>query len=73
MTPLRQRCLQDLHVRNYSPRTQQTYLEHIIRFARYFDRSPADLGAEEIRTYQLYLLQERHASCCSGAASATVA
>jgi site-specific recombinase XerD len=62
MTPLRQRFLHDLQLRNYSPRTQQTYLEHVVRFARHFARSPAVLGPEEIRTYQLYLLQERHAS-----------
>jgi hypothetical protein len=48
-TPFRQRFLQDLQLRNYSPRTQQTYLEHVIRFARHFDRSPAVLGPEEIR------------------------
>ena len=62
MTPLRQRFLQDLQLRNYRPRTQETYLQHVIRFARHFGRSPAVLGPDEIRTYQLYLLQERHAS-----------
>src|SRR5262249_59127976 len=49
-------------LRNYSPRTVETYLSHIIRFARHFDRSPEQLGAEEVRLYQLYLLQQRHAS-----------
>src|SRR5262249_50289617 len=62
MTPLRQRFLQDLQLRNDRPRTQQTYLQHVIRFARHFGRSPAVLGPEEIRTYQVYRLQERHAS-----------
>jgi site-specific recombinase XerD len=62
MTPLRQRFLDDLRLRNYSPRTRKTYLEHIVRFARYFRRSPQHLGPEEIRAYQLYLLNERHAS-----------
>ncbi len=61
MTPLRQRFLQDLQLRNYSPRTVQTYLQHVIRFARHFQRSPEQLGPEEIRVYQLSLLQ-RHAS-----------
>jgi site-specific recombinase XerD len=62
MTPLRQRFLHDLQLRNYSPRTVETYLQHVARFARHFNRSPEHLGAEEIRSYQLYLLHERHAS-----------
>jgi site-specific recombinase XerD len=61
MTPLRQRFLQDLQLRNYSPRTVQTYLSHVVRFARHFKRSPEQLGAEEIRQYQLHLLGQ-HAS-----------
>jgi hypothetical protein len=32
------------------------------RFARHFGRSPADVGPEEVRAYQLYLLHDRHAS-----------
>lgn len=60
MTPLRQRMLEDMQVRNLSPHTQRAYLENVARFARYFRRSPADLGPEEIRTYQVYLIRERH-------------
>jgi site-specific recombinase XerD len=59
MTPLRQRFLDDLRLRNYSPRTQQTYVDHIARFARHFHCSPDRLGPEEIRTYQLHLLQQQ--------------
>jgi site-specific recombinase XerD len=59
MTPLRQRFLDDLQLRNYSPRTVQTYLHHIVRFARHFHRCPAQLGAEEVRLYQLHLLQQQ--------------
>jgi integrase len=62
MTPLRQRFLDDLRLRNYSPRTRKTYLDHVVRFARHFRRSPERLGPEEIRAYQLHLLNERHAS-----------
>jgi site-specific recombinase XerD len=62
MTPLRQRFLDDLRLRNYSPRTLQTYLHHLVHFSRHFGRSPEHLGPEEIRTYQLHLLQQRHAS-----------
>jgi integrase/recombinase XerD len=61
MTPLRQRMLDDMKIRNMSPRTWETYISHVARFAKFFKRSPEDLGPEEIRTYQLYLI-ERHAS-----------
>jgi integrase/recombinase XerD len=60
MTPLRQRMREDMQVRNLSPHTQRAYIENVARFARHFGRSPADLGPEEIRTYQVYLIQERH-------------
>jgi site-specific recombinase XerD len=62
MTPLRQRFLDDLRLRNYSPRTQQTYLRHLVHFSRHFGRSPEQLGPEDIRAYQLHLRDQRRAS-----------
>ena len=59
MTALRQRMLEDMQIRNLSPHTQRAYLENVARFARHFHRSPAALGPEEIRTYQVYLTCER--------------
>jgi integrase/recombinase XerD len=58
MSPLRQRMIEDLRLRNYAPKTQQIYLDHVGRFARHFDRSPEALGSEEIRTYQLHLVEQ---------------
>lgn len=60
MTPLRQRMREDMQVRNLSPLTQRAYLEHVARFARHFGQSPARLGPEEIRAYQVYLTNDRH-------------
>ena len=59
MTPLRQRMLEDMPVRNLSPPTPRASIENVARFARHFGRSPAELGPEEIRTYQVYLIRER--------------
>ena len=59
MTPLRHRMIEDMQVRNLSPHTQRAYLESVGRFAQHFGRSPAVLGPEQIRAYQVYLTQER--------------
>jgi len=59
MTPLRQRMTEDMQVRNLSPDTQTSYTQQVSRFARYFHRSPEQLGPEEIRAYQVYLTNEK--------------
>lgn len=56
MTPLRQRMIDDLRMRNRSPRTIETYVSHIARFAKFHGRSPELLGAEEVRAYQKHLV-----------------
>lgn len=62
MTSLRQRMIEDMRLRNLSPRTQETYLLQVSLFARHFRKSPALLGPEDIRTYQLYLVNEKQAA-----------
>jgi integrase/recombinase XerD len=59
MTPLRQRFLDDLRLRNYAPKTIDAYVRAVARFARHFGTSPEHLGAEQVRAYQLHLLQCR--------------
>jgi site-specific recombinase XerD len=51
--------LEDMQIRHLSPRTQRSYVEQVSRFARHFGRSPAVLGPEEIRAYQVYLTDEK--------------
>ena len=59
MTPLRLRMTEDMQVRNLSPRTQSTYLLQVSLFARHFGQSPALLGREQIRNYQLFLTNRK--------------
>lgn len=59
MTPLRQRMMEDMQVRNFSPHTQSTYVLQVSLFARYFSKPPDQLGPEEIRSYQVYLTNEK--------------
>ena len=59
MTPLRQRMLEDLRIRNYSPSTVRAYIRCIADFAEHFNKSPDKLGSEEIRSYQLFLLNQK--------------
>lgn len=59
MTPLRQRVLDELQRRNYSPTTARAYVLAIKQFAEYFGKSPERLGGDEIRQFELYLLREK--------------
>lgn len=59
MTPLRQRLVDDLRVRNYSPRTIEAYVAGVVRFAKHFGRSPDLLGPEDVRTFQLHLIERK--------------
>ena len=59
MTTLRRRMMEDMQVRNLSLHTQDAYVQQVSQFARHFNRSPELLGPEEIRSYQVYLTNER--------------
>jgi integrase/recombinase XerD len=59
MTVLRQRMTEDMQVRNLSPHTQASYLQQVSLFARHFRTSPDALTPEHIRTYQIYLTNEK--------------
>lgn len=56
MTPLRQRFVDDLRLRNKSPRTIETYVLRVAQFAKHFGRSPEQLGPDQLRAYQQHLL-----------------
>ncbi|HBO44539.1 MAG TPA: integrase [Planctomycetaceae bacterium] len=62
MTPLRQRMIQDLRLRNLAPNTQKAYVRAVAKFAEHFHKSPELLSVEEVRSYLVYLVEEKHAS-----------
>ncbi len=62
MTPLRRRMIEDMKLRNLSPRTIEAYAMRVGTFARHFGRSPQDLGRDDVRSYLLHLVQEKHVS-----------
>lgn len=59
MTTLRERMTADLQIRNYSPRTVRTYVWHVAQFAKQFGKPPAQLGPEEVRAFQLKMIESK--------------
>ena len=59
MTPLRQRMIAAMQIRNFTANTQAAYLQQIVLLARYYHQSPEALGPQQIQAYQLYLTNER--------------
>ena len=48
--------IEDMRVRNLSLTTQRVYIDEVVKFAKYFGKSPALLGPEDVRTYQVHLV-----------------
>ena len=65
MTPLRQRFIEDMQLRNLAPTTQRSYVHYVAEYGLYFNRSPELLDLEAVRQYKLYLLRERKLSAQS--------
>lgn len=59
MTPLRQRLIEDMQLRNRSPVTTKSYVRYIAQFAKFFGRSPEELTPDHARQYQLHLLRKK--------------
>jgi integrase/recombinase XerD len=62
MTKLRERMIGDLKLRNFSDSTITSYTRVVADFARFFHRSPDQLGAEEIRQYLLHAIEKKKIS-----------
>ncbi len=58
---LRQRMLDDMRMRNLSPKTQSNYLRAVRQFAGFLHRPPDTASVEDLRNYPLYLVDQRPA------------
>ena len=58
ISPLRQRMLDDMRMRKLSPRTQTQYIRAVANFTRFLARSPDTADAEDLRRYQLHLVEQ---------------
>src|SRR5208337_3591901 len=65
MTPLRRRLIEDLQLRNRSPKTIEAYVYHVRELARYYNQSPEQLGDDQIHRYLLHLLHHKQVSWSS--------
>lgn len=66
MSALRKQMQSDMVLRGLAYRTQQSYLESVAKFAKFYHRSPDQITQDEAQRYLLYLLEERklaHSSC----------
>lgn len=59
ISPLRQRMIEDMMIRNLSPATQQSYIYAVARFSRHFGCAPDQLSLEQVRSYQLHLIRQK--------------
>ena len=59
MTSLRQKLIDEIQLRGFSLHTQDSYLRCVTGLARFYHRSPDQIGDEEIKAYLLHLLREK--------------
>jgi site-specific recombinase XerD len=62
MTPLREKMIRDMQIKGFAEKTQYAYLNHVAAYAKYYHKSPEDLGEEDIKNYLYYLIQNKGVS-----------
>ena len=63
-SPLRQRMIEDMAARKLNPHTQRSHISSCKRFAAWLKRSPDTATPDEVRRFQLHLI-ESGASICN--------
>jgi integrase/recombinase XerD len=57
VSPLRQRMINDMNVRNFVPDTQREYIRAVKNLTMFLKRSPDTATAEELRAFQLHMTE----------------
>ena len=60
MGAIKEKMKRDMEIRGLSQRTQQSYLESVTQFVKYFMKSPDQLTLDDIHEYQLHMIREQH-------------
>lgn len=58
VSPLRQRMLEDMRMRRLAPKTQTAYIRAVRRFTAYLGRPPDTATVEDLRNFQLHLVDQ---------------
>lgn len=58
VSPLRQRMIEDMRMRKLAPKTQTAYIRAVLKFSKYLGRSPETASAEDLRHFQLHLVDQ---------------
>jgi site-specific recombinase XerD len=56
-TPLREQMIADMAARNLNPHTQRSHIQSCKRFAAFLGRSPDTATADDVKAFQLYLIE----------------
>ena len=57
VSPLRQRMIEDMRMRKLERKTQEMYIRGVCRLAKYLGHSPQTATAEDLRRFQLHLVE----------------
>src|ERR1700726_31572 len=63
VSPLRQRMIEDMAARKLNPHTQRSHVYSCKRFAAWLKRSPDTVTPDEVRQFQLYLIESGMSLC----------
>lgn len=62
MTELRQRMIDAMTIRGFSPRTHTSYIRAVRSLAKHYRRSPDELSVAEVQAYLLHMIRVRKLS-----------